>query len=702
MTRSTAARHARTTALGAFALALAAAAGHAQTLTFDNTCGTGLWHGSCQASNGTNCISYNNWSVANQLCDNGVVPHEPGINDDVFLDVYVVLDYAQPFRSLTIAANVPFRNDHIVDVSNFANYGGPVVGRGGFTGTGVHNFSQLVTGDVGAQSMTFYYPAVININGGLELPPGAGLGITTDVNNNSFINWRGDGLIAIDGAGPPQTHAKIHNQPGALFLATGNGEIRGIISRGYVDNAGTFRKDGGLGTTTIGSEFTNLPSGLIDVRTGTLALTSDSFSLAGSAQIAAGAQLELRGIAHVNGAFSADGPGVLRVTGNIDVLAGVTATIRNFSISLLENFAGQRIGSGRIDVVNSASLGGTFGGGGVTNLLPTCTTSFASDLDFIDTDTRIDNRGIATWDGGQIRITEGASFNNLAGADLDCRVTSNIGGYFFTTGSASNAGTLRKTAGGRTTFDLPFTNTGTVIAQSGRLAFSRFRQTAGDAVLAGGELDADFQVEPLRFEGGTLRGTGNIRGPVLNTGAVVAPGNSPGAISISGGFYGNSYTQGPGGTLRMEIGGTTPTTFDRLAVDGAVALDGTLEVTLINGFVPQVGQTFNIITCTSRTGQFASVSLPPGLQLVYSPTTVALMLAGPAGCNRADVGSLGGNAAPDGALTVDDVVAFLSAFFANNITVADIAGLGGGSIPDGQVTVDDLVTFLAEFFTVCP
>ncbi|MGH7131015.1 MAG: GC-type dockerin domain-anchored protein [Phycisphaerales bacterium] len=700
MSRSLTLRHARAPFLGVAALALAAAAGHAQTLTFDNTCGTGRWHGSCQDGSGTTCISYNNWSVANQLCDNGVVPHEPGINDDVFLSVYVLLDYAEPFRSLS--TTTLFRNDHIVDISTTANYGGPVVGRGGFAGTGTHNFGQLVTGDAGSQSMSFVYPATININGGLELPDGAGLMMNTDVYNNSFINWRGDGLIAIDGAGSPQTHAKIHNQPGALFLATGNGEIRGIISRGYVDNAGTFRKDGGLGATTIGSEFANLPSGLIDVRTGTLALTSDGFYLAGTAQIAAGAQLELRGAAHVNGQFTTDGNGFLRVNGNIHVLAGVTATVRNLSMSLIDGFTGHSIGPGRVDVTTSASIGGIFGGGGTLNLLPTCTSSIASDIDFTDSGTRIDNRGTCTWDGGQIRITEGASLNNLAGADLDCRVASNIGGYFFTTGTASNAGTLRKTAGGRIIFDLPFVNTGTVMAQSGRLAFSRFRQTSGESVLAGGELDSDFQVEPLRFEGGTLRGVGNIRGPVLNTGAVVAPGNSPGAISISAGLYGNSYTQGPAGTLRMEIGGTTPTTFDRLAVDGPAVLDGTLQVTLINGFVPQVGQTFNIITSTSRSGQFSNITLPPGLQLVYTPTTVALMLAGPAGCNRADVGSLGGNPAPDGVLTVDDVVAFLSAFFANNITVADIAGLGGGSIPDGQVTVDDLVTFLTEFFTVCP
>ncbi|MGH7132973.1 MAG: GC-type dockerin domain-anchored protein [Phycisphaerales bacterium] len=67
----------------------------------------------------------------------------------------------------------------------------------------------------------------------------------------------------------------------------------------------------------------------------------------------------------------------------------------------------------------------------------------------------------------------------------------------------------------------------------------------------------------------------------------------------------------------------------------------------------------------------------------------------------ADVASLGGTLGPDGILTVDDIVLFLSHFFANDTAVCDLAQLGGTPGADGQITVDDLVLFLSLFFSGC-
>lgn len=74
----------------------------------------------------------------------------------------------------------------------------------------------------------------------------------------------------------------------------------------------------------------------------------------------------------------------------------------------------------------------------------------------------------------------------------------------------------------------------------------------------------------------------------------------------------------------------------------------------------------------------------------------------PAGCNIADVASLGGQTGPDGMLTPDDVITFLNGFFSMNLTVADIASLGGQHTPDGALTADDLIEFLTAFFAGCP
>ncbi|MGH7131656.1 MAG: GC-type dockerin domain-anchored protein, partial [Phycisphaerales bacterium] len=75
--------------------------------------------------------------------------------------------------------------------------------------------------------------------------------------------------------------------------------------------------------------------------------------------------------------------------------------------------------------------------------------------------------------------------------------------------------------------------------------------------------------------------------------------------------------------------------------------------------------------------------------------------SGPAACNAADVAGLGGSPGHDGQNTVDDLVYYLSQFFAGNTAVADLTDLGGTGGPDGQITVDDLVAFLGAFFSPC-
>ena len=111
-------------------------------------------------------------------------------------------------------------------------------------------------------------------------------------------------------------------------------------------------------------------------------------------------------------------------------------------------------------------------------------------------------------------------------------------------------------------------------------------QTAGTTSLGtGGVLHGGIEVN-----GGSLVGTGTVRGDVENA-AIVAPGNSPGIITVDG-----NYSQASAGDLNIEIGGTTVgTQYDQLDVNGTVTLGGDLVVSLINSFTPAVGNTFTII-----------------------------------------------------------------------------------------------------------
>jgi hypothetical protein len=134
----------------------------------------------------------------------------------------------------------------------------------------------------------------------------------------------------------------------------------------------------------------------------------------------------------------------------------------------------------------------------------------------------------------------------------------------------------------------------------------------------------------LLFNGvSQLPGAGGTVNANLTNGGTFCPGTSPGILTIAGG---NNYQQAASGTLVMELGGkSTGTQYSQLAVTGAASLAGGLQLRLINGFIPQPGDTFELLTCTARTGTFSGLSGPEpadaGWLLRYTGTNVMLTLA---------------------------------------------------------------------------
>ena len=120
-----------------------------------------------------------------------------------------------------------------------------------------------------------------------------------------------------------------------------------------------------------------------------------------------------------------------------------------------------------------------------------------------------------------------------------------------------------------------------------------YTQTAGTTTLAnGGSLGAAAPAPPIAFQllGGTLAGGGVINANLTNA-ATVAPGASLGSLIVHGG-----YTQTAAGALQVEIGGVTPGSgYDQLNVSGMASLDGALNVSLVNGFGPTLGQRFDVV-----------------------------------------------------------------------------------------------------------
>ena len=90
----------------------------------------------------------------------------------------------------------------------------------------------------------------------------------------------------------------------------------------------------------------------------------------------------------------------------------------------------------------------------------------------------------------------------------------------------------------------------------------------------------------------------------------------------------SSYDQFSQRELDIGIGGPNAgTDYGVLNITGSALLNGTLKVTLTNGFAPTNGEIFNIIDYGSHTGTFSSVSLPTingHFNVNYTPTGVTL------------------------------------------------------------------------------
>jgi len=119
----------------------------------------------------------------------------------------------------------------------------------------------------------------------------------------------------------------------------------------------------------------------------------------------------------------------------------------------------------------------------------------------------------------------------------------------------------------------------------------------------------------------------SVVGDITVQGGIVAPGHSPGILSISG-----NYVQGAAATLEIELAGTANGEYDQLLVAGALEVSGALEVQLLDGFAPTNDTAFKILNATDLSGEFSSLVLPDLLgnlswdsSLLYSNGTLSVI-----------------------------------------------------------------------------
>jgi T5SS/PEP-CTERM-associated repeat protein len=122
--------------------------------------------------------------------------------------------------------------------------------------------------------------------------------------------------------------------------------------------------------------------------------------------------------------------------------------------------------------------------------------------------------------------------------------------------------------------------------------------TVNEIGLAGGLFKGQFD-----WTSGTLH-VNLFRKALTNTAGKLAPGLVNGGAIIDG-----NYTQLAGAELEIVVGGPMlGTQYVFLGLEGGATLDGSLRLTLINGFVPTAAQKFTVLASFGITGTFSNVA----------------------------------------------------------------------------------------------
>jgi hypothetical protein len=250
---------------------------------------------------------------------------------------------------------------------------------------------------------------------------------------------------------------------------------------------------------------------------------------------------------------------------------------------------------------------------------------------FLDKGT-IRNDGTLNYHRATLHLDNGTIIDNRGLFDIFGDAASKVRVVDGKMAEFQNRGIVRKlTGGGVTELLVPFTITdGKVIQKSGTLKIPNITPITGQIQIDPAILEIDGLLAiPAGF---VVSGTGDIIADIRNGGEV-----DPGEIGYAGYLhFVGAYSQAAttiSGILNSDIGGTDPgQQYDQIRIDESALLDGTLTISLINGFTPTLNQSFVILTAASVYGSFTTVnglqyagpSGPYRFAVQYNPTNVTL------------------------------------------------------------------------------
>ncbi|MGP1345730.1 MAG: beta strand repeat-containing protein [Phycisphaerales bacterium] len=238
---------------------------------------------------------------------------------------------------------------------------------------------------------------------------------------------------------------------------------------------------------------------------------------------------------------------------------------------------------------------------------------------------------------------------------------------------------------------------GTNLNNSGRIDIGLFSPSASNSIMSfadaatltgGGEIalqdpasdDAQLNASNglTNGSGHTISGVGIINADLVNEGTI-APGAPSGTLDLNG-----TYTEGATAQFHASIDAFGDTGV--LAVSGAASVNGDITLEIDPGFLPEVGEQFDILTADTVSGTMEVVSAPTIAGLVFTAITledrVVISVSVCADLNDDDI------------VNSDDLGLLLGNFGCAKGCTADING-------DGLVDSDDLGLLLGGFGADC-
>lgn len=388
----------------------------------------------------------------------------------------------------------------------------------------------------------------------------------------------------------------------SLFDVTTNSDFTGGTgSGGTFINTGTFRKSGGTDVSSFNTwwDFQN-QGGTIDAQSGSIHFIGPGTFDGGNYIASNNAAIDFRSSTQIfKGTLTGAPVGSVSLSGstiNIDS-AGATLDFQGTGIQ----FSNGVITGGGTLTISSGSLLRL-----VPELVdPTPTLSLHGGTTLLNFGT-VKQESNTTVGVRDLSILDNRSLFEIL-TDADFSGGTGSGGTFY------NTGTFRKSGGNDVTqmnawWKFYNQNGGIIDAVSGELEFTM--------------TSANFSNDP----DGIIKGNAAIDVPSSFTNnGIIGPGSDIGVLSYIGDFVPSST-----GVLDIQLGGTVAgTEYDQLNITGNATLNGSLKVKVVNGFVPNNGDSFTILN-TSGTidSNFVSLDIQDGLYLsvIKNSTNITLVV----------------------------------------------------------------------------